>query len=170
MNKQEAADFLEISLRSLERYTSQRRIGHTLKPGKTRPILDYDQSELEQFKVELQAALEPTSANPATPSSTLARLTGKPTQIAKMESRLIPTGDDGEVGGHWIVSVLSELMESRSDLGPKVLLTLPECQKLTGLSRAVLRAAIDAGDLKAQQIGRAWRVKRTDLDEWIKAL
>ncbi len=56
------------------------------------------------------------------------------------------------------------------ETGAKLLLTLDDCRILTGLSRAVLRAAIDAGELKAQQIGRAWRVKRSDLGKWIEAL
>jgi excisionase family DNA binding protein len=56
------------------------------------------------------------------------------------------------------------------EIADKVLLTLSEAQALCGLSRAVLRSAIDAGDLKAQTIGRAWRVKRSDLDKWIEAL
>jgi excisionase family DNA binding protein len=52
----------------------------------------------------------------------------------------------------------------------KLLLTLPECQALTGLSRAVLRDAIEAGDLKARQMGRPWRVKRADLEAFIETL
>ncbi len=55
-------------------------------------------------------------------------------------------------------------------LAAKLLLKLDECSALTGLSRAVLRSAIDAGELKAQTIGRAWRVKRSNLDKWIEGL
>jgi excisionase family DNA binding protein len=38
------------------------------------------------------------------------------------------------------------------------------------LQRATLREAIDARKLKAKIIGRAWRVKRVDLDEYIEKL
>ncbi len=52
----------------------------------------------------------------------------------------------------------------------KLLLTLSECQTLTGLSRAVLREAIAAKKLKAKLIGRAWRIKRADLEKYIGGL
>lgn len=55
-------------------------------------------------------------------------------------------------------------------VGAKLLLTLPECRALTGLSRSVLRAAIQSRALPARQIGRAWRVKRDDLERWVQAL
>ncbi len=52
----------------------------------------------------------------------------------------------------------------------KLLLTLAEAQVLTGLSRSTLRAAIDDGDLKARQIGRGFKIKREELERWIKKL
>jgi excisionase family DNA binding protein len=52
----------------------------------------------------------------------------------------------------------------------KLLLKLNEAQSLTGLSRLTLRAAIDEGTLKAQLIGRTWRIKRSDLESYIKKL
>jgi excisionase family DNA binding protein len=47
---------------------------------------------------------------------------------------------------------------------------LAEAQALTGLSRNVLRTAIDAGELKAKQIGRGWKIKKTDLESYIEKL
>ena len=49
----------------------------------------------------------------------------------------------------------------------KTLLTLTEAQAVTGLSRSILRQAIEAGALKAKTIGKAWRVKRSDLDIYV---
>ncbi len=57
-----------------------------------------------------------------------------------------------------------------TELSAKLLLTLSECTALTGLSRTILKAAIDKGDLKASQIGRAYRIKRVDLDAYLKSL
>jgi excisionase family DNA binding protein len=45
-----------------------------------------------------------------------------------------------------------------------------EAAQLSGLSRGHLREAIDAGKLKARIIGRGWRVKRDDLDAYVKKL
>ncbi len=53
MNKQEAAEFLGVSVRALERYVQQGRIGGHYEKGKTRPTLVFDAAELEKFKDEL---------------------------------------------------------------------------------------------------------------------
>lgn len=53
MNKQEAAEFLGIGVRSLECYTQENRVAATYKKGKTRSVLDYEPSELERFKAEM---------------------------------------------------------------------------------------------------------------------
>ena len=52
----------------------------------------------------------------------------------------------------------------------KLLLTVPECSALTGLSQNLIRGAINSGQLEARKMGRSLRVKRTDLDRWIHAL
>jgi excisionase family DNA binding protein len=49
-------------------------------------------------------------------------------------------------------------------------LKLDEASLLTGLSRQILRDAIEAKKLKAKIIGRAWRIKREDLDQYLKKL
>jgi excisionase family DNA binding protein len=52
----------------------------------------------------------------------------------------------------------------------KLLLKLDEASALTGLSRGILRQAIKDRKLKARIIGRGWRVKRDDLDVYVKKL
>jgi len=52
----------------------------------------------------------------------------------------------------------------------ELLLTVQEVQALTGLSKDVLRDAISDGTLKAKLIGRSWRVKRSDLEEFVAGL
>lgn len=60
MNKQEAADFLGVSVRALERYTQQGRISVRYEKGNTRPTANYDPTELETFKEELnQPTIKP---------------------------------------------------------------------------------------------------------------
>ncbi len=49
-------------------------------------------------------------------------------------------------------------------------MTISECRLLTGLSRQLLRQAIEDEKLKGRIIGRAYRVKRGDLDEYIEKL
>lgn len=82
----------------------------------------------------------------------------------------------GEIG---VIDKLSSIIEAllgRSDNQPvvaiadKLLLTIAEAQALTGLSKEVLRSAIASGELKAKVIGKGWRVKRSDLQEYVDKL
>ncbi|HEX7176660.1 MAG TPA: ankyrin repeat domain-containing protein [Pyrinomonadaceae bacterium] len=57
-----------------------------------------------------------------------------------------------------------------ADIAHKLMLTLQEAAALTGLSQRRLREAIRAGQLKAQIIGRGWRIKRTDLEDYVRDL
>lgn len=59
MNKQQAAEFLGVSIRALERYTQQGKVSVRYQQGKTRPVAVYDEQELKAFKKELQSNLYP---------------------------------------------------------------------------------------------------------------
>ena len=74
------------------------------------------------------------------------------------------------------LSVLIEaLLEHRASSSStpayhKLLLTLPEAQELTGLSRTLLRKAISENKLKAKIIGKSWRIRYADLEKYIAKL
>jgi excisionase family DNA binding protein len=61
---------------------------------------------------------------------------------------------------------------ARHTLSPsdKLLLTLDDCAMLSSLSKQYLAQAIKDGRLKAQKIGKGWKVKRADLDSFIAEL
>jgi excisionase family DNA binding protein len=52
----------------------------------------------------------------------------------------------------------------------KLLLNLTDCRLLTGLSEYYLRDSIKTGTLKAKIIGRGYKIKKQDLDEFVKNL
>jgi excisionase family DNA binding protein len=81
---------------------------------------------------------------------------------ANGESKLLPDNDSP--------ARLRQPSPSLAELSSKLLLTVPEVCALTGLSRGTVAAAVKAGELAAKQIGRSRRVKRTDLEEWVKGL
>ncbi|BAC90245.1 helix-turn-helix domain-containing protein [Gloeobacter violaceus] len=123
----------------------------------------YDPKELAGFRSTLGTSLTKS----ATVSPTAAP-TGSDTALA-------PLASPGEalVG---LVGLLDQLGYRRKTerpaaaLGEKILLTLGEAQALTGLSRDQLKRAIAAGELRAGKIGRAWRVRRSDLADYIAKL
>lgn len=55
-------------------------------------------------------------------------------------------------------------------IADKVLLTVKECQLLTGLSEQAIRDSIRDETLKARVIGRGFKVKRSDLNDFMSNL
>ncbi len=172
MNKQQAADYLGVSVRAVERYTQQGKLSVHYEPGKTRPVAVYRDEELRPLKDEIAANLY--HQRPAVEKGNVAN----PEQA----------GDIGEVtaltraGGNTdaLALIIREVATAtvsalRADaaavpLADKLTLSLVEAARLSGLSRNHLRAAIDAGRLKAQIIGRGWRVKTDELQVYVRKL
>ena len=160
MNKTEAAAFIGVSTRALERYAAAGKIAAHYERGATGRVLAFAEAELARFKTELEA---PTDKPRQEPSRALARLDGKPNAAAiEVLARFIEAAQSGTTSpGKPRPSVPVEA---------KLLLTLAEAQALTGLSRSTLRAAINSGELKARQIGKAFRIKRADLEKFVGKL
>jgi excisionase family DNA binding protein len=57
-----------------------------------------------------------------------------------------------------------------ADLAAKPLLTRAEAQRYTGMSRELLHEAVESGMVKEVKLGRAYRMKRVELDAYIKQL
>ncbi|MBD2255646.1 helix-turn-helix domain-containing protein [Nostoc parmelioides] len=179
MNKQEAAEFLGVSVRALERYVQQGRISVKYEKGKTRPTANFDPAELEAFKAELnQPTIKPSvearqiATNQQLQTANITYQSGEITRFDEVDE----ISEFGEIGAIEKLSSIIELLLGKGDNQPivpiadKLLLTLPESQALTGLSKEVLRGAITSGELKAKVIGKSWRIKRTDLEAYIDQL
>ncbi|WP_413176387.1 helix-turn-helix domain-containing protein [Anabaena azotica] len=204
MNKQEAAEFLGVSVRALERYVQQGRISVKYEKGKTRPTANFEQAELEAFREELnQPSVKPAFESRQTATDEIRQISseGESRQTATEKSRQISSEDEyrqiatdqqqetgiavqtpGEItefGEIATVDRLASIIEgllSKGENQPvvaiadKLLLTMAEAQALTGLSREFLKDAIASGELKAKLIGKSWRIKRSDLDEYVDKL
>jgi len=157
MNKKEVAERLDISTRLVERYASEGRLGEIkYVRGRTGKQADYDESEVKRLKAELE--------EPAFPAQALATNS----QHAGLS---VPANADRLITTLEALGFRREPERPRhsvADLAAKPLLKIAEAQTLTGLSHAVLREAIDAGKLKAKIVGRAWRIKRAELDRFIE--
>ncbi len=156
MTKQEAADYLGVTIRSIESYASKGKLTPAKAKGTRGDIAVFDEKELEKLKAEreqIQFVPRPELAAPTTASP--------PTALARRR----------DVGDFFkLIEAARAAAPTISDLAAKPLLKLSEAQTLTGLSRQILRAAIDDGNLKATLIGRAYRIKRDDLDNYLKNL
>jgi excisionase family DNA binding protein len=157
LTKQEAADFLGVTIRSIEAYAAKGKLTTAKAKGQRGDITVYDEKEVEALKREreqIQYVPRPETA------------------LAAPD----PAGQNGIVKRRDVAEFIALIESARaatpslSDLAVKPLLKLQEAQMLTGLSRQTLREAIDNGRLKTKLVGRAYRIKRIDLDEFIKKL
>jgi excisionase family DNA binding protein len=151
MNKKEVSEFLSVSVRRVEQFDEKGRLGaKTYVKGKTGKEAHWEGEAVERLKVELNST--------DTPDTSLQTLRSP-------DARLF-------------VASLVEALQSREEprksvsveIADKPLLKLDEAAALTGLSRQILRDAIKAEELKAKLIGRAYRIKRDDLDAFVKNL
>jgi hypothetical protein len=146
MNKKEVSGFLGVSTRLVEKYASEGRLGEiTYVRGKTGKQADYNRDAVEKLKQTLES-----------PDTAIATKTP--------DARLF-------------VASLVEAMASREEVrsasvrvSEKLLLSVKDCRFLTGLSEQAIRDAIRDETLKSRVIGRGFKVKRTDLDEFISKL
>jgi hypothetical protein len=143
MNKKEVSEFLGISTRLVEKYASENRLGEvTYVRGKTGKQAEYDRKSVENLKTALES-----------PDTAIATKT-----------------PDARLFVAQLVEAITNREEPRSApvrTSEKLLLNLTDCRLLTGLSDANLRDAIKAETLKAKIIGRGYKIKRADLDEFI---
>jgi excisionase family DNA binding protein len=146
MNKKEVAEFLKVSTRIVEKYASEGRLGEvTYIRGKTGKQAEYNREAVENLKTILESP----------------------------DTALTTKSPDARLFAAQLVKALTNIEQPRSEAirtSEKILLNLNDCRLLTGLSDANLRDAIHNNKLKAKIIGRGWKIKRQDLDEFINNL
>jgi excisionase family DNA binding protein len=160
VNKEEAAKELGCSTRQVEKLASEGRLGDVLYVrGKRGRQADYNPAEVGRLKAELEASRSEVIGH-AAPVALAPRV---PAPLAQPEAMR-------QFAEMIAEAVRGDGRAPLSDVAAKLVLKLDEASRLTGLSRGTLRAAIDGGQLRAKIVGRAWRIKRADLDSFIKRL
>jgi excisionase family DNA binding protein len=166
LSKKEAAEYLGISSRTLERHVKDGKIGVRYQPGATNDVAMFDEQDLENFKNERQTPkVKPTVVqnNILQESSELADRSAN-NQIAQASGGFLapliaPFKDFSQ-----------RLFSSPFLLQGKILVSLNEAQIITGLSREILMTAIKNGELESQIMGKAYRIKRKELERYIDEL
>lgn len=179
MDKQQAAQFLGISTRMVERYEKAGRLAsRTVRDGNTRKNV-YDQDTLDRLKAELNALqIRPEIEQPDT-----SRTTPTTTTTPQAEAhRSAPTTEALTLvnQGMRVLQQFAEAVElmKRATRPPKpldqlthkMLLTVAEAADLFGLPQAHIRRAVETGELVAKRIGRGLKIRRVDLDVYISKL
>lgn len=153
MNVKEAAEYLQISVKTLERRIAAGDIAVAYVPGGTGKQRTFDRSELDRFK---RAEEEKTVA-----TTYVAR--PRVVTVAR-DAALISNGSGDAALSQLAPLALIErfTLALESNHAPKVLLTLQEAAELTGLSVNHLRKGIHAGELDGRLIGRGYKVRPAD--------
>lgn len=162
MTKQEAASFLGVSTRAIERYVKRGLLNIKYVPmERGHQKADFDKGELEKLKEKL--------TEQATTENKLTRI--EPRQ-PKESTALMPRSMTAFAG------ILRELLERNKidaadnplQLSAKLTLSKSEAATLSGLSKNQITQAIKTGKLKAKIIGKGYRIKRAALDDYIRKL
>jgi excisionase family DNA binding protein len=152
MNKKEAAEKLGVSIRLVERYASEGRLGEvTYIRGRTGKQADYSEEVVEQLRQELEAPVTAVNA-----SVGMARIDAQ-RGLAEVFSRLL---DGSSVHTRGASVRTSEML----------LLSPREAAHLANLPISYIKAAIKENRLPVRRIGRAQRIKREDLDSFVRDL
>jgi excisionase family DNA binding protein len=153
MNKTAAAKKLKISIRSLQRLVKDKKISVAYKRGKSgKQEAIFDADEIEKYK----AIRDAESVKPAT--------------VSTNDKMTLARNDATKFLDVLRQAIAPETRAVAVSIADKPLLKLDEAAALSGLSRDTLRRAIDTKDLNGKLIGRAFRIKRADLDDYIKSL
>lgn len=163
MNKRQAADYLGVSTRAVERYASK---GLLIVEHEAPNRAEYDDKSVRELKREM-------GKKAAEPKALVKRDTapGRVNQsLVKMSGLLLPMIREGVTAA----ITAAQPPAPGVPLSEKLMLTLSEASQLSGLSRNLLLEAIHAKSrtkkLVAQKLGKGWKIKRADLESYIKKL
>jgi excisionase family DNA binding protein len=161
--KKEAAEYLGISTRQLENYAKQGKLSVCYGRGPTGDQAVYDEKELRKLRAELDTRRAP---RPAVVSESDESPEQEPRSLARL-SDVAPLA--------FLQQIAATIREGQkapasASVGEKIMLTLADASALTSLSKGFLTDAIHEKKLRAQKLGRGWKIKRTDLDAFVKKL
>jgi predicted site-specific integrase-resolvase len=154
MNKQEAATFLKISEKTLDRAVKKGDISARYENTKAGRSVIFDDDELKNYKAKRETGVLFPALMPAEPQAMISTTVG-------------------QVDGQPLLSALTGFAEAQklAAISHKLTLSLDEAAQLSGLSKASLKTAIKAGTMKTFQGQRGSKnIRRADLDRFIESL
>jgi excisionase family DNA binding protein len=170
--KEEAAELLGVSVRTLQRIAQKKQYKPAYVRGKTgQKVATFDEAVLAEWKDDLENTEATITPAPSYATGAVAPIT--PDNATPGQTALV-LGRAGNSAA--LVELVTAIEHARRSAKPvvaveaKLTLSLMEAAQLAGLSRNHLRVAITEGKLKARIIGRGFRVKRADLDAYVRKL
>ncbi len=177
MNKTQAAEFLGVSVRAVERFSSGGRLPSRYVRGKTGQVLDFEQADLEALKTELETPV--ARATTGTAESRQGVPDGEGRQdVSQDTSQALATlgGADSGAMAQFIEALASASFDKGRQtrlvaVSDKLMLTVDEAAAFAGVGRRAIDNAIKAGNLTAHRgLGQGRRIKKRAVETWIKKL
>jgi predicted DNA-binding protein (UPF0251 family) len=166
MKKADAAKFLDISEKTLERLVKNGEISSKLEKGKTRDIVIFDDEELKVFKEKRESSkYRPAFSTDDSPAQNLLSLI--PTKADNLDRQ------NQTVSFTPMITALESLADAQKllFLQNKLTLNLSDSALVSGLSVTLLEKAVKDGRLKTFAGLRGSKViRRTDLERFISEL
>jgi excisionase family DNA binding protein len=164
LNKKETAEYLGKSKQSIEAYIAKGKLKPIYVAGPFGREVRFSKDDVESLK---QFQTFPFTRETAA-------------VVAPSVQKMAAAGLTFPVGFAEVVEALNGICNriifngeepSLSDLDVKLVLSVAEAAALSGIPRGRIFKAIAANGLKAsREWGRGWKVKRSDLDAWVRAL
>ena len=187
IGKKEAAEYLGVTTRTLERHIQSGKLSVRYQPSSNGEIALFDLEELKNFREDRETIrIKPTIESelstlmPRPPENPQEQITYSPdqskiSQTQQSESTSFGLGTLIAPLGAWFGNLTRAIdnhgsRTTTTELRSKLLLTLDEAQVITGLSREILQDAIKSGELPSKIMGRSYRIKQKDLERYIDQL
>jgi hypothetical protein len=166
MKKADAAKFLDVSEKTLERLVKNGEISSKLEKGKTRDIVIFDDEELRAFKEKRESSKHrPAFSTDDSPAQNLLSLI--PTKADNLDRQ------NQTVSFTPMITALESLADAQKllFLQNKPTLNLSDSALVSGLSVTLLEKAVKDGRLKTFAGLRGSKViRRADLERFISEL
>ena len=183
-DKDQAAKFLDVSVRTLQRRMSANAIAFTTRRTKTGDEVVFTADELKRHKrefTEVKAIVSPSVSPPS--ESVTPRPDDAPSgdqvslavlQSAPLEMWQAAPADFWKALAKGITRASNPArgQETTAELAHKLLLSISEAARLSGISVDKLRSAVNSGELATVSgIGRKYgKVRRETLESYVKSL
>lgn len=162
LTKRQAAEALEVSEKSIERYVKAKRLKSRMRraPGQ-RPVVVYDPESIQSMKAnrdqdELYEDVTPVE-EVVGDAKALVKSTRHPAAPALQMPTNLPAA---------LAALLAGLETGKTSVSieRRVFLTLTEAAHFSGLPASLLRQLISSGKLQAMKTGAGWRIPRSALE------
>lgn len=197
MTRQEAADYLGVSTKAIQRYTTRGKL-HLLE-YRTRPDgakeAIYDDNEVKALKATMTSGAVDTDSSETvgqvdSPADTILPVPVDSRQIESNGQALVPQGNrqvaSRRTAGHigqavqlsigqfqqLIAAIETEVGKKKKpevEIDKKMILTPAEAAAIAGLPVQDIRLACRDKKLEADRKGRNWRILRSDLNQFVES-